>query len=120
MQNTEKDVFLNAVVEIGKLYAFLAHALRVVIDPEAATGMPESLFNAQLVKVRADLAPILSKQKIVQENLAAVDQRVMAIREAASEDRTHAGAVQAARTLLPLLEERSLTLSDLVALFRRF
>lgn len=118
MGSSEKEVLLNAAVDIGKLYAFLAQALRVVIEPEAAKGMPEALFNEQLDKIRANLEPKLSKNRIVQKNIAEINQGVTKIREAASDEATRMSAVKDARNYLPTVEERARTVSDLVALFR--
>jgi len=121
MENSGKEVLLKAAIDIGKLYAFLAQALRVIIDPEAKKGMSGSLFNEQLDKIRKDLEPILSKNQIVQKNLSAIDQRVMKIREAAenADETKRKDAIEEARRYLKTIEERTSTLSDLVALFRR-
>ncbi len=119
MGMSEKEVLLEAAVAIGKLYAFLAQALRVVIEPEANDGISEDLFNEQLDKIRKGLEPILSKNRIVQGNLAEIDKSVMKIREAASDETSRKHAVQEAQQYLPTVEERSRTVSDLVALFRR-
>ncbi len=117
MGKSEKEVLLSAAVDIEKLYAFLAQALRVVIEPEAANGMPEDLFNEQLDKIRADLEPELSKNRIVHENIAGINKEVTKIREAASVEATRISAVKDARNYLPIVEERTRTVSDLVALF---
>jgi hypothetical protein len=118
MDISEKEVMLNAAVDIGKLYAFLAQALRVVIEPEAAKGMPEALFNKQLDKIRADLESELSNNRIVHKNIAEINKEVTKIREAASVEGTRVSAVKDARNYLPIVEERARTVSDLVALFR--
>ncbi|HIE65345.1 MAG: hypothetical protein ABGX83_03425 [Nitrospira sp.] len=115
---SKKEVLLSTAVDIGKLYAFLAQALRVVIEPEAANGISEVLFNEQLDKIRADLDPKLSKNRIVRKNIAEIHQDVTKIRIAASTEATRMSAVKDARNYLPTVEERSRTVSDLVALFR--
>lgn len=119
MEISEKEVLLKAAVDIGKLYAFLAQALRVVIDPEVNKGISEDLFNEQLDKIRKNLEATLSVNQIVQKNISEIDQRVMKIREAASDKTKQKHAIDDAQRYLPIVEERASTVSDLVALFRR-
>jgi len=59
MTDDGKTAMLNAAIEIGKFYAFLAQALRTVFDPKLAAQLPEALLDSQLDQIRAALAPIL-------------------------------------------------------------
>ncbi len=118
MKTLKTSDLLEVAAEVGKFYAFHAHALRVVIQPKSATGMSEDVFKEELENIETKLKPVLSKNKVVQENMAEIHQRVLKIRDLSRTDQTRAEAIESAKALLPMLEERIITVSDLVAVFR--
>ncbi|MFY9270165.1 MAG: hypothetical protein WAO55_10515 [Candidatus Manganitrophaceae bacterium] len=119
MNDAGKEMMLNAAVGIGKLYAFLAQALRMVLDPQVAAQLPEDLIDKQIDQIRADLAPLLEKNHVVKENLEKVCREVMRIRQSAQNESTRRSAAREAESYLIMVAERARTVSDLVALFRR-
>ncbi|HLG21521.1 MAG TPA: hypothetical protein VI382_01805 [Candidatus Manganitrophaceae bacterium] len=119
MTDDGKTAMLNAAIEIGKFYAFLAQALRTVFDPKLAAQLPEALLDSQLDQIRAALAPILEKNQVVKKNLEKIDREVARIREAAQDDATRERAVRDAQQVAIEVADRAVTVSDLVGLFRR-
>jgi hypothetical protein len=119
MTDRVDSVLLKAAIDIGKYYAFLAQALRTVYDAEAAAQLADGDLDVMLNRVRADLAPILEKNHIVQENLERVHREVMRIRRAASDQTIKEAAAAEAKRYEPEILLRARTVSDLVALFRR-
>ncbi len=118
MGTSQNEEVLTAAVAIENYYAFLAQVLRVVIKPEAGIGMTEDQFNEQLGKIRKVLEPILAKNAVVQKNIWEMDQNVMRIQEAAADKTSRKPALEEAIRYLPIIEERTRTVSDLVALFK--
>jgi hypothetical protein len=111
MPDDGKTALLNAAVNVGQFYAFLAQGLRRVFDPQAAAQLSDELFDARLDQIRAALAPVLEKNLVVKENLENADREVLRIRRA--------GAVDEAKQYHTEIAARARTISDLVGLFRR-
>lgn len=119
MADDGKETMLNAAINIGKFYAFLAQALRMVLDPQVAAQLPEDVMDIQLDQIRANLAPLLEKNHVVKENLEKVFHEVMRIRKAAQDKSMREVALREAKDYLVEVAERARTVSDLVGLFRR-
>lgn len=119
MKDEGGEVLLNAAVNIGQYYAFLAQALLRVYNPETAAQLSDEVFNEQLDQIRKRLSPILEKNHVVKGNLERVDQEVMRIKQAAGDKATQAAAIVEAQEYHKEVAERARTVSDLVGLFRR-
>ena len=119
MSDDGKTALLNAAAIIGEYYAYLAEALRRVYDPGAAAQVSEEQFDARLGDIRAALAPILERNRVVQENLESIDRTVTRIRKEAQGKETRAAALQEAQKFYSDISQRARTVSDLVGLFRR-
>jgi hypothetical protein len=119
-QENREEKFLKAAMQIGMYYAYLAQSLRTVINPEGPAELPEEVLQGQLDEIRAGLDVILENNRVVKENVGEVDRKVAQIRRAASREATWGEAVKEAKRLLPEVESRAKTVSDLVALMRSF
>ena len=119
MDGDGKEMMLNAAVNIGKFYAFLAQELRGILDPEVAAQLPEGVLDIELTQTWAHLAPLLEKNPVVKDNLETVYQRVMRIRKNAQDEATRNAGLREAKDYLVEVAERARTVSDLVGLFRR-
>ncbi|SRR5579884_569522 len=118
MAEDRYEIGLKAAMQIGMYYAYLAQALRMVINPEGPVELPEALLNQQLDQLRNHLMLPLSKNPVVRQNFEALDKEVARIRQSAADPGTWGMAVKEAKRTLPELEIRSKTVSDLVALLR--
>lgn len=118
MAENRQEVGLKAAMQIGMYYACLAQALRRVINPEGPVELPEDLLNQQLDQLRTHLATPLSKNPVVKQNLEQIDKEVTRIRREAGHPETWGAAVKEAKRMLPEMEIRAKTVSDLVALLR--
>lgn len=111
---------LKAAMQIGMYYAYLAQALRMIINPEGPAELSEEVLFGQLERIRADLGAVLAGNRVVKENVAQIDRKVTQIRQAASKQTTWGEAVKEAKRYLPEVEIRAKAVSDLVALMRGF
>lgn len=118
MTEDREEVGLKAAMWLGMYYAYLGQALGRVINPEGPVELPEALLNEQLGRLREHLAAPLSKNRVVLQNLEQVEEAVARVRQAAADPATWGSAVKEAKRLLPEIEIRARTVSDLVALLR--
>ncbi|MDC4227454.1 MAG: hypothetical protein MPW15_25280 [Candidatus Manganitrophus sp.] len=118
MTEDRHEVGLKAAMQIGMYYAYLAQALRMVINPEGPVELPEDLLNQQLDQLRDHLAVPLAKNQVVKQNIEQIEKEVSRIRQEAGHPETWGAAVKEAKRMLPELEIRAKTVSDLVALLR--
>jgi hypothetical protein len=119
MENREEK-FLKAAMQLGMYYAYLAQALRGIINPEGPSELPEALLTRELDQIRSGLNAVLANNRVVRENVEQLDRKVTQIRQAAAQETTWGEAVKEAKRLLPEVETRAKTVSDLVALMRGF
>ncbi|HZR45478.1 MAG TPA: hypothetical protein VFA47_02145 [Candidatus Manganitrophaceae bacterium] len=119
MENREEK-FLRAAMQLGIYYAYLAQALRSVINPEGPSELPEAVLTRELDQIRSGLEAVLANNRAVQESVAQIDRKVTQIRRAAAQETTWGEAVKEAKRILPEIETRARTVSDLVALMRGF
>lgn len=119
MENREEK-FLRAAMQLGLYYAYLAQALRRVINPEGPSELPEERLRSELDQLRSGLISVLANNRVVRENIEQIDRKVAQIRLAAAQETTWGEAVKEAKRLLPEVETRARTVSDLVALMRGF
>lgn len=117
MENRE-ELGLKAAMQMGVYYSYLAQALRMVINPEGPVELPKDLLDQQLDQLRTHLATPLSKNPVVRQNLEAIDKEVTRICRSAADPGTWGSAVKEAKRMLPEVEIRAKTVSDLVALLR--
>ncbi|WDT73880.1 MAG: hypothetical protein MPW16_11445 [Candidatus Manganitrophus sp.] len=118
MTEDRQGMGLKAAMQIGMYYAYLAQALRMVINPEGPVELPEDLLNQQLDQLRDHLAVPLAKNQVVKQNIEQIEKEVSRIRQEAGHPETWGAAVKDAKRMLPELEIRAKTVSDLVALLR--
>ncbi|MBI3803691.1 MAG: hypothetical protein HY282_08000 [Nitrospirae bacterium] len=114
----QEEVGLKAAMQLGMYYAYLARALRRVINPEGPVELPEPLLDQQLEQLRSHLAIPLAKNRVVRQKWEEIDKEVARIRREAADPATWGAAVKEAKRLLPEVEIRAETVSDLVALLR--
>lgn len=120
MTEGEYEKALKVAMRIGLYYAYLAQALRMVINPEGPAELSEEVLHAQLDQIRGELSALLADYRAVKENIDEVDRKVSQIRQAASKLATWGEAVKEAKRYLPEVEIRAKTVGDLVALLHRF
>ena len=118
MAEERHETGLKAAMQLGVYYAYLAQALRMVINPEGPVELPEALLDQQLDQLKNHLATPLAKNPVVRQNLEQIDQAVARIRRQAGDPATWGAAVKEAKRMLPEIELRAKTVSDLVALLR--
>ncbi|TAK10459.1 MAG: hypothetical protein EPO39_00040 [Candidatus Manganitrophaceae bacterium] len=118
MAEERHEMGLKAAMQIGMYYAYLAQVLRMVINPEGPVELPEELLNQQLDQLREHLANPLARNRVVKQNIEQIDKEVLRIRREAGHPETWGAAVKEAKRMLPEVEIRAKTVSDLVALLR--
>lgn len=119
-QEAHEEKFLKAAMQLGIYYAYLAQALRMIINPEGPAELSEEVLQSRLDEMRAGLGAILANNRVVKENVEEIGRKVTQIRLSASKQSTWGEAVKEAKRTLPEVEIRARTVSDLVALMRGF
>jgi hypothetical protein len=115
-----EEKFLKAAMQLGMYYAYLAQALRMIINPEGPSELPAEVLQDQLNQMHTDLNLVLASNPVVKGNFDEIDRKVTQIRQSASKQATWGEAVKEAKRYLPEVEIRAKTVSDLVALMRGY
>lgn len=102
-----------------RIYVFLAQYLDRCFDEAARKTYPDSELQAHLNKTRTQLLDILAVNPVVQQKLAQDCDRILALGaaclKAGTADHQTREAIQAERAVL---KNKTVALSDLVAVFR--
>lgn len=102
-----------------RLYVFLAQYLDRCINEAAHQSYPESELKRHLAETRARLAEILSVNRIVKNKVEQECERVVSLGTACLKDAAgKAAAVESIRTEQAILRNKTVALSDLLAVFR--
>ncbi|MDH4237769.1 MAG: hypothetical protein OEV17_11035 [Nitrospira sp.] len=118
MAMTAKDQtdFAAALV---RLYVFLTQYLDRSVDDAARASYPEAELQSHLAQTRQQLMDVLSVNPVVKQKLAEECDRILSLGDSCvksgSTDKALLDAVQAERTVL---RNKTIALSDLVAVFR--
>ncbi len=118
MPSTARDQ-LEIAAALVRLYVFLSQYLDRCVDDVARKSYPDSELEAHLTKTRRELMSILSVNPVVKRKLTEECDRVLALgtsclKAGAGDARLHDRLV-AERNVL---KQKTLALSDLVAVFR--
>lgn len=102
-----------------RLYVFLTQYLDRCSDAAARAGYPEEELQSHLAETRRQLMDILAVNPVVKQKLTDECDRILALGascvKSGSADRTLRDAIQAERAVL---RNKTIALSDLVAVFR--
>lgn len=109
----------NIAAAFVRLYVFLAQYLDRCFDEAARTSYPEADLQAHLTDTRSQLMDILAVNPVVKNKLAQECDRILALGASCLK----AGAADAAlresiRTERAILKNKTIALSDLVAVYR--
>jgi hypothetical protein len=110
---------LDVAAALVRLYVFLAQYLDRCFDEAARKSYPDSELQGHLTESRRQLMDILSVNPVVKNKLSQECDRILALgasclKEGAA-DATTREAIQAERAIL---KNKTIALSDLVAVFR--
>lgn len=101
-----------------RLYVFLAQYLDRCIDTTAHQSYPESELKKHLNETRAKLSEILSVNRVVQNKVEQECDRVLSIGAACLKGTDKAATVDAIKAEQAILRNKTIALSDLLAVFR--
>ena len=121
--NKEK-FFLEITAGLVKFYTFVAHSVRIMTEPSPSGQITLQQMGDQLREIRTELFPKLDKSPVVMKKIENDYQKTMARVEAFKKLGSQIPASERERFLqdaIPLqayAQEKSGSLSDLVAIFR--
>lgn len=102
-----------------RLYVFLSQYLDRCINEAAHQSYPESELKKHLAETRAKLSEILSVNRVVQNKVEQECNRVLSLGAACLKDAAgKAAAVESIKTEQAILRNKTVALSDLLAVFR--
>ena len=118
MATTAKEQ-VDLAAALVRLYVFLTQYLDRCVDEAVRASYPEAELQSHLADTRRQLMDMLSVNPVVQQKLTEECDRILALgvscMKSGPADKTQREAVQAERTVL---RNKTIALSDLVALFR--
>jgi hypothetical protein len=110
---------IEVAAMLVRLYVFLTQYLDRCCDEAARESYPDSELQSHLADTRRQLAEILSVNPVVRQKLAVECDRIVALgascKKSGPVDKTSREAMQAERSML---RNKTIALSDLVAVFR--
>ena len=110
---------IEIAAALVRLYVFLAQYLDRCFDDAARTSYPDSELQAHLSETRRQLLDILAVNPVVKKKLTEECDRILALGaaclKAGSSDATARETIRAERAIL---KNKTIALSDLVAVFR--
>lgn len=101
-----------------RLYVFLAQYLDRCINEGAHHSYPESELKKHLVETRAKLSDILSVNRVVKNKIEQESDRVLSLGAACLKDATDKTAADTIKAEQAVLRNKTIALSDLLAVFR--
>jgi hypothetical protein len=101
-----------------RLYVFLAQYLDRCIDATAHQSYPESELKKHLGETRARLSEILSVNRVVQRKVEQECDRVLSLGTACLKGTDKAAGIDAVKAEQAILRNKTIALSDLLAVFR--
>jgi len=118
MATSTKDQ-IEVAAALVRLYVFLAQYLDRCFDEAAHKSYPDSELQAHLTETRRQLMDILAVNPVVKKKLTEECDRILALgasclKAGAADVKTHE-AIKAERAIL---KNKTIALSDLVAVFR--
>jgi hypothetical protein len=124
MEAKSKDqLFLDVAATLTKFYLFMAHSLRVVAEDTSADQLPLEMVRGQLDQAWTILLPLLEGNPVMKHKIENDYNMTLKLtgahREMKREDPGYASLKQEAHRLGSYAREKSASLSDLVAIFRR-
>jgi hypothetical protein len=118
MPTTAKDQ-IEIAAALVRLYVFLSQYLDRCVDDVARKSFPDSELEAHLTETRRELMSILSVNPVVKKKLTEECDRILALSTSCL--KAGAGDAQLRDRLVAernVLKQKTLALSDLVAVFR--
>lgn len=102
-----------------RLYVFLAQHLDRCLDEAARQSFPEKELQSHLAKTRETLAEILSVNRVVKDKVEQECEQILALGAACmAGGPTKAAAMESVKTERAMLQNKTIALSDLLAVFR--
>lgn len=102
-----------------RLYVFLEQQVDRSLDATARLAYPEHELQAHLTSARAEVMEILSVNRVVKEKVEEECNRVLALTaECLANGTDQAGATYELRIERAVLKNKTMALSDLLAVFR--
>lgn len=113
------QVQIDVAAALVRLYVFLAQYLDRCFDEAARKSYPESELQAHLAETRRQLMDILSVNPVVKKKLAEECDRVLTLGASClKRGADHAKTREAIQSERDVLRNKTVALSDLVAVFR--
>jgi hypothetical protein len=110
---------IDVAAALVRLYVFLAQYLDRCFDEAARKSYPDRELLAHLAETRRQLGPILSVNPVVQKNLEAECDRILMLGASCLAPGTDDAEIrETVRSERAVLRNKTIALSDLVAVFR--
>ena len=102
-----------------RLYVFLAQNLDRCLNEAARTGYPEHDLQSHLLSTRAEMMEMLSVNRVVKDKIEQECERVYWLAAACRSDGSgKTAAIDALKAERVVLKNKTMALSDLLAVFR--
>ena len=110
---------IDVTAAFVRLYVFLTNYLDRCVDRAKAESFPEHELQAHLASTRASLADILKVNPVVQTKVERECQQILTLGEALLKGgAAKSAALNEVQTARAVLRDKTLALSDLLAVFR--
>jgi hypothetical protein len=101
-----------------RLYVFLAQYLDRCHNESARETFPEEALQGHLSATRTKMAEILSVNRVVKGKVEQECEKVLALGAACMKDRGRGAALEELKATRAMLQNKTIALSDLLAVFR--
>jgi hypothetical protein len=109
---------LEITAALVRLYVFLAQYLDRCFDDAARKSYPDSELQGHLTETKRQLMEILAVNPVVKNKLAQECDRILALGASCLKSGTDATTREAIQAERAILKNKTVALSDLVAVFR--
>ena len=117
-QSTAHDP-IDITETLVRLYVFLAQNLDRCLNEAARTGYPEHDLQSHLLSTRAEMMEMLSVNRVVKDKIEQECERVYWLAAACRADGSgKTAAIDALKAERVVLKNKTMALSDLLAVFR--
>ncbi len=110
---------IEVTAALVRLYVFLAQYLDRCVDDAARKSFPDSELRAHLTETRRQLMDILTVNPVVKAKVEKECDRILTVGAACLKDGAgHAASLDALKAERAVLQNKTIALSDLLAVFR--
>lgn len=110
---------IEATDALSRLYLFQAQVMDCTLDEQARGRADESELDANLAGARSAALELLSVNRVVRDKVEAECNRIRSLVEACLKGgASHMALVEALRTERAIVKQKTMVLSDLLAVFR--